>query len=205
MRRTDSTLPGMMRAAFVALLFVGTGCSALRSSFVRGDWEQTDQRQLKRLAIVVSPLPENRIAVAQALGRIARRYVNQKRDFLAKFEVAHPSRPPLSELCAAADHIDGVLFLTPNFTREGAGFEVEMNGSLVRCTDGREAWSASAASSFASEDSGLKEVTHVYEQEFGDEVVPFIAPGLNILRPLLDTLPQPALEDADVEEKLTLD
>ena len=33
----------------------------------------------------------------------------------------------------------------------------------------------------------------------------YVPPALNVLRPLLDTLPQPVLTEADVEEKLTLD
>ena len=51
----------------------------------------------------------------------------------------------------------------------------------------------------------LVEVTQVYVQELGPEVERYVPPALNALRPLLDTLPQPVLTDADVDEKLTLD
>jgi probable lipoprotein (TIGR04455 family) len=80
-----------------------------------------------------------------------------------------------------------------------------VKGKLARCGDGREAWTGEAAGSFPSKDPGLVEVTNVYVQEFGKDVEPLVPPALNVLRPLLDSLPQPVLSEADVDEKLTLD
>ena len=192
-------------ALFGTVALLSSSCALVKGTAVRDDWASTDAPRVKRLAIVVYPTPQNLTAAGEAVARIARRYVNQKRDFLAKREVTEPDAPALSVVCAGDDAIEGVLFLRPTFTPKGSGFEVEVHGALARCSDGREAWSGLAAGSFPSHDAGLKEVTQVYVQEFGAPVEPYIAPALNILRPLLDTLPQPTLNETDVEEKLTLD
>ena len=41
--------------------------------------------------------------------------------------------------------------------------------------------------------------------EYGAQVERYVAPAMNLLRPMLDTLPQPQLTEADQEEKMTLD
>lgn len=194
-----------MKRVLIPLVLFASSCSVVKSAHVRDDWSQGDNAVVKRLAIVVSPLPDGKEKVGEAWGRIARRYVNQKRDFLVKKElVAHPS-PGLAEVCGGEDNIEGVLWLKPALTTKGSGFEVEVLGALSRCSDGREAWNGTAAGSFDSKDPLLVEVTNIYVQEFGDEVGPYVPPALNVLRPLLDTLPQPVLTEADQDEKITLD
>ena len=90
-------------------------------------------------------------------------------------------------------------------SKRGEGYEAELHGALVRCSDGREAWSVNAAGSFKSRDGRLTEATQVYVREIGPEVEPYVAPAMNLLRPALDTLPQPVLTEDDVNEKLSLD
>ena len=117
-----------------------------------------------------------------------------------------PAEPPkLAALCGGDDAIEGVLLLKPRLEAVGSGFEAEVTAALARCGDGREAWTARAAGSFRSTDPGLTSVTEVYVQELGPDAARYVPPALNLLRPLLDTLPQPVLTEADVDEKLTLD
>lgn len=195
----------MKLARLAPVFLLATGCSIVKASFIRDDWAQADQKAVKRLAVVVQPLPDGNAKAGEAFARIARRYVNQKRDFLVKKELSVATAPQLTEVCGGDDAIEGVLFLKPDLKKQGEGFEISLEGSLARCPDGREAWKGSAAGSFPSKDPGLVEVTNVYTQEFGPEVGPYVPPAMNVLRPLLDTLPQPVLTEADVDEKLTLD
>ena len=194
-----------MKRTSVVLLAVLSSCSIVKAARVRDDWAQGDQRAVKRLAVVVQPLPEGSQKAGEVFARVARRYVNQKRDFLVKKEVVLAEAPKLSVLCGGEDAIEGVLFLKPTLRAEGTGFEAELDGSLARCTDGREAWAGKAAGSFPAKDPGLVEVTHVYVQELGPDAERYVPPALNLLRPLLDTLPQPILTEVDLDEKLTLD
>lgn len=189
----------------VFLLLALSSCSIVKAARIRDDWAQVDRQAVRRLAVVVQPLPDGNQKAGEAFARIARRYVNQKRDFLVKKEVVQAEAPKLADLCGGEDAIEGVLFLKPGFKPRAGGFEAELSGALARCSDGREAWTGQAAGSFLSKDPGLVEVTTIYVQEFGAEVERYVPPALNLLRPLLDTLPQPILTEADVDEKLTLD
>ncbi len=189
----------------IPLLVLASSCSIVKSAQVRDDWKQGDANSVKRLAVVVQPLPDSQAKAGEAWARIARRYVNQKRDFLVKKELAQVEAVQLADVCGGEDAIEGVLFLKPTVKAQGEGFEIEVAGALARCSDGREAWSGTAAGSFPAKDPLLVEVTNIYAQEFGEEVSRYVPPALNVLRPLLDTLPQPVLTDSDVDEKLTLD
>lgn len=194
-----------MKRLLLLTLAAFSACSIVKSATVRDDWAAADQKAVKRLAIVVQPLPDSNQKAGEAFARIARRYVNQKRDFLVKKEVTQAEAPTLETLCGGEDAIEGVLFLKPVLKPIGDGFEAELSGSLARCGDGREAWAGRAAGRFPSKDSNLVEVTQVYVKELGAEVERYVPPALNLLRPLLDTLPQPILTEADLDEKLTLD
>lgn len=194
-----------MKRLTLVLLFGLSSCSIVKAARIRDDWAQADQRAVKRLVVVVQPLPEGSQKAGEAFARIARRYVNQKRDFLVKQEVVQAEPPKLAELCGGDEAIEGVLFLKPRLEAVGSGFEAELSGALARCGDGREAWTGLAAGSFPSKDPRLVEVTSIYVQELGPEVERYVPPALNLLRPLLDTLPQPILTEADLDEKITLD
>ncbi|MBL8920512.1 MAG: MXAN_6521/LA_1396 family lipoprotein [Myxococcaceae bacterium] len=195
----------MTRAlAPVVVLALLSGCSIVRRSTVRDDWAATDRSKVKRLVVLVQPLPDGQEKAGELFARIARRYVNMKRDFLVKQEKFAAAAPDLSSLCGGEDAIEGVLLLSPALTRKGDGFEIEVKGSLKRCGDGREAWTAEAGGSFPTKDSLLVEVTKTYVGELGPEVEPYVAPAMNVLRPVLDTLPQPQLTEQDQDEKIGL-
>lgn len=194
----------MTRTLPVMFLVFMTGCSIVRRYTVVDDWATVDRAKVKRLAVLVQPLPDGNEKAGELFARIARRYVNMKRDFLVKQEKFAATLPELQSLCGGEDAIEGVLLLTPTLTKKGAGFEIEVKGSLKRCGDGRESWAAEAGGSFPSKDELLVEVTKSYVSELGAEVEPYVAPAMNVLRPVLDTLPQPQLNDADQDEKIGL-
>lgn len=195
----------MKRSLVSVLVVVVSGCAVVKSSMVRPDWATDDAGKVKRLALVVQPLPAGQQKAGEVFARIARRYVNMKRDFLVKQEVVSAEPVKLEALCGGDDAIEGVLVLHVDAKKVGEGYESELTAGLLRCTDLREAWSAKAGGSFPSKDEKLIEVTAVYTREFGAEAEPFVTVGMNLLRPVLDTLPNPSLTDADKEEKLSLD
>ena len=104
-----------------------------------------DAPRVKRLAVVVQSLPDGKEKAGEAWARVARRYVNQKRDFLVKKEIAQPGALDLTTVCGGEDAIEGVLLLNPTLVAKGDGFEVDVTGALQRCGDGREAWKGQAA------------------------------------------------------------
>lgn len=195
----------MNRLALVLGLVLLAGCSAVKHSRVRPDYETVDKTQVKRLVVVTQPLPDGKKEVGELWSLIARRYVNQNRDFIARANVAldgSPEDTSFKGLCV--DNLEGVLWLSPDVKRTGKGVEASVKAQLLRCRDGQEIWAAEAAGSWPSEDERYKEINVQYTSELGPEVTPYVAPSFRLLSATLDTLPRPQLSDADVEEKIEL-
>ena len=151
-------------AAFVLLAAVAGGCAVVRSSWVRPDYDRFDKRETLRLVVVTAPLPAGSAQVGALWSLLARRYTNQKRDFIAKRHLAAESLP--EDLCD--DEVEGVLHLVPKVRRAGGGVEASVKATLTRCRDGELVWKAEAAGSWPSEDPVLKQVTEDYVRELGE-------------------------------------
>ena len=177
------------------------GCSVVKHTRTRDDWASVDANRVKRLVIATSPLPDGNEKVGQLWSRIAKRYTNQKRDFLAKEEVATGTLEPKS-LCK--EGIEGVLWLQPNVSHKGSGLEAAVKAQLLRCVDGETVWETDAAGSWDSVDPVLQSTTQEYASEFGAEVEPYVAPTFHLLKATLDTLPNPVLTEADKDERIEL-
>lgn len=174
------------------------GCATVKMSRVEPDWAANDQARVKRLAVVTAQAPGVPDPVQALWSLLARRYVNQKRDFLAKVNAT--AATPQAQ-CAG---VEGVLWLVPDVKRAGNGVEASVDARLLRCSDGGTIWQAQAAGSWASRDDVLKETTAQYVTELGAAVEPFVAPSFRLLKAALDTLPNPKLNDEDVNEKIEL-
>jgi probable lipoprotein (TIGR04455 family) len=190
-----------VRASIFLLLL--TSCSVVKMSRLADGWETAEKSRLKRIAVVVQPLPDGNEKVGAMFARVARRYVHMKRNFLVKADSARAA--DTSPIADCAEGLDGILWLKPSVKAVGTGIEADVLGRLLACPDGREVWAAEAGGSFHAYDEGLKEVAANYGQENGTEVERYVPAAMNVLRPMLDTLPQPELTEADVEEKMTLD
>jgi probable lipoprotein (TIGR04455 family) len=189
-----------------ALLFILllAACSVVKMARLEDNWQTTDRLTLKRVAVVVQPLPGGDQKVGEMFARLARRYVHQKKEFLMVSDVARAAPPP-DKAADCVEHVDGVLWLMPETKPSGDGFELDVKAKLLRCSDWQEVWASEGGGSFVSKDEGLKEVAAAYGREFGDGVEPYVAPTMRLLRPMLDTLPNPQLTSADQDEKMTLD
>ncbi len=195
----------MNRLALVLGLVLLAGCATVKTSRVRPDYEAVDKTQVKRLAVVTQPLPDGKQEVGELWSLIARRYVNQNRDFIAKANLAISGNPEdTSHKGLCVEGIEGILWLSPDVKRSANGVEAAVKAQLLRCRDGQEVWGAEAAGSWPSEDERYKELTVQYTSELGSEVAPYVGPTFRLLSATLDTLPRPQLNDVDVEEKIEL-
>ncbi len=211
----------------VALTSLGllAGCGGgLSRSYLRPDYDTADRATVRRLFVRVSceKLPEPKEKQGELWSVLARRFANQKRNFIARPEVEgistfcdegfakNPGLPADRKLwpepyCAAG--LEGVLFLTPSaekFPGSPIRARTALTASLRRCSDGAETWSAEGDGTFRGGDHELKELLSQGISEFGPEVAPYFAPAFRQLRALLDTLPQPTLDEAAEVEKIEL-
>jgi probable lipoprotein (TIGR04455 family) len=195
----------MNRLVLVLGLALLSGCATVKRSHIRPDYETVDKTQVKRLVVVTQPLPDGMPEVGELWSLIARRYVNQHREFIARSNISldgNPEDTSFKGLCV--DNLEGVLWLSPDVKRTGKGVEAAVKAQLLRCRDGQEVWSAEAAGSWPSEDERYKELTAQYTSEIGPKVAPYVGPTFRLLSATLDTLPSPKLSDAEVEEKIEL-
>lgn len=182
-----------------------TGCSAVKHTQVHPDYEQVDKQRVKRLVVVTAPLPDDNQALGDLWSLIARQYVNQNRDFLVKEHTTRAEATDTDALKAlCVEGIEGVLRLDPQVKRTGEGADVAVRARLMRCADGEDVWSAEAAGGWDSNDEKFRERTAQYVQQFGAEVEPYVVPSYKLLQATLDTLPNPQLNDQDIDEKIEL-
>lgn len=187
---------------------------------VRPDWQSEHASKVKRLTVVIQPPPNEEQRAGEAWSRIVRRYVNMKRNFLVRAERVQTVPAELAAVCV--EGTEAMLWLKPTvrakelnewtpspegpirWIRRG-GFEAEVEGRLLRCGDGLELWTGRAGGTFPAQDDKLVEVTSMYGREFGPQVEAYIPLAMNLLRPLLDTLPQPVLTKEEEDEKVMVD
>jgi probable lipoprotein (TIGR04455 family) len=191
------------RSLSLVLLVFLSGCSVVKMSRVRDDWPASHATHVKRLTVVVQPLPDGKPKVGEVWTRIARRYVNMKRNFLVRAELSQQGPVDLSAVCT--EGTEAMLWLKPTVSAKGEGFEANVEGKLLRCGDALELWAGEAGGSFKAKDDKLVEVTANYASEYGPEVERYIPLAMNVLRPLLDTLPNPVLTKEEEEEKVLVD
>ena len=191
--------------ALAALALTSMGCPAvLRSTRLRPDYEQVDRYKTKRLAIVTTPAPAGNAKAAELWSRIARDYVNLKRQFIVKAQLGAQDTggAAYEPKSACGEGLEGVLWLQPKMTARGQGFEAEVTARLIRCTDGEAVWTAEGGGSWPSQDAGLQETVKIYTDELGAEVEAFVVPTYRLLHAILDAMPDPVLDEQDKDEKI---
>src|SRR4051812_45060218 len=103
----DSSMPKTYSAEPVrALVFVLlAGCSVVKMSRVEDSWQTTDRLTLKRVAVVVQPLPGGDERVGAMFAPLARRYVHQKKEFLLVSDAARAA-PAADKAADCVEHVD---------------------------------------------------------------------------------------------------
>ena len=188
-----------------AVLMLGA-CATVKSSRVAPDYSTVDKDHVKRLLVVTAPLPEGQEKLGQLWSLLARRYVNQKRDFLVKADKSQalPLGTAFDAKSLCGEGLEGVLWLSPKVSHGSLDVDASVDAKLIRCLDGGEVWSARAGGSWPSRDSTLQEMTGDYVAKLGPEVKRYVSPSFHLLKETLDTLPNPHLSDEDQNETIEL-
>ena len=206
----------MNRLLLVLSLAALTGCgSVVRATSLRPDYDQTDKTQTTRLVLIVQPHPGGNAKVAELWARMARRYVHLKRQYIIKAHTTSeqpPSAFVAQGVCTSAaenlgegEKVEGVLWIEPTVLKgddEGLAFDAGAKLRLLRCADGAEVWSAEGQGHWSAGSQRTLRQSWDYAAELGSEVGPYVAPTWELLRPLLDTLPDVVLDEAGQEEKV---
>ena len=187
------------RLCWIALLGL-VACGPSVHSQVRSDYEQIDRTQVRRIEVVVAPLPTGDALQGQLWSLLARRYINQHRYFIVKKHSA-VAEFTLAQHCNGQE---GALHLAVVPAPAGAEVAVEVQGELLRCRDGEIVWSGTVKGKWRSDEANVAELRGHYVAELGAGVEPMVAPAFYALRALLETLPRPNLDEAAEMEKIEL-
>src|SRR5207248_2353838 len=91
----------MKKALLAALSLSLCACSVVKMHRVRDDYLAIDASQTRRLALVVSPLPDGSQKAGELFATLARKYIHQKRDyFYVKKSLAQSSPIDAAQVCA---------------------------------------------------------------------------------------------------------
>lgn len=197
------THAGLLVATLWAVLLGGSGC-AVRSVYVKPDFQQVDRQNLKRITVAVTPLPGAPAQASALLARMARRFVHQHKDFLAAEDQVIPSASAWKALCDGELH--GVLRLQVHrLDRDDGALQVDMTADLLRCDSSVLVWKVEIDDENDSRDDNLKELASVYRREFGQVADTYAAPFFILVQAAFASLPSPQLTDEETMEKIEME
>jgi probable lipoprotein (TIGR04455 family) len=197
----------MNRSIFLvlALALAATGCGPKVQTWLRDDYATVDSKVVKRLTVVVASTPNGDAKQAEMWALLARRYVNQHRNFLVKMQTSAPDWTVESACNPPANGpIEGALLLTPAVQKQEADVQIDLPAKLVRCRDREPVWTGEVHGKWASADETVAALKEHYVKELGAGIEAWVAPAFLALKALVATMPQPTLSDDEQMEKIEL-
>jgi probable lipoprotein (TIGR04455 family) len=195
---------GSSRAAYACaagVLASLVGCSSVVDTRLRDDYGAVDRQRTLRLAVIAAPLPAGLQDLGDVWSMMARKYVNQHRDFIVVQDRAEAVVP--ADACG--ERIEGVLLLACRAERRGERVDTAVTARLVRCSDRAEVWQTRAAGTWSTTDDDLVEARRYWVSQSAPVVEPYVVATYRLLTDVLATLPHPTMPDESyVREKIDL-
>jgi len=190
-------------ASLITASLFASGC-AVRSVYVKPDFERTDKLEVKRLAVGATPIPGQPEKAAELLARMALRHINMHKDYLATEEAVLASPALWRKLCSGEIH--GVVrVMVAKLLSEDGDLTVDMTADLQRCDSSALVWKVEIDKTSEQKDEDLKELASVYRREFGEVADALAAPFFILLKLAFESLPSPVLTDEETMEKIELE
>lgn len=177
-------------------------CTPVRAVWLRTDWSTVQADRIKRIQVLVAPLPADRDDLGALWGTLTREYINEHLDFLV-----YSARwsPEISEREACAAPLDGLLRLRPQVSDRGTKVRVGLHASLYSCHEHKEVWRATGRLTARKKDPLFEATAEAYAERLGPPVRDYVAASFRLLQQVADRLPKPRLTEADIDEKIDLD
>ena len=198
-------LPTVGRALLLLGLLLAVGaCSAVRSTYLRPGYDGRDPAAIKRIAVLGwggAGAP----AVGDVLARVTADQVKLSRNYMVHRVGSASQWTAGCEVAQGSPVIDGVLLLRAlEHGVRDAEASLNVAVELYRCSDGALVWRAEGSRRSASQDDSLTDLVATYGRELGTQARLYAAPAFLLLMQLLDSLPNPSLNDAEILEKIEL-
>lgn len=201
-------MKGIKLLLILSLGAMASGC-AVRSVYVKPDFEQVDRQNLKRVLVSATPIPGQPAKAAELLASMSRRHINQHKDYLAVDYEVLKDAAKWKALCKVQEDdepVHGVVrVMVAKLLADGGDLTVDLTADLQRCDSGALVWKVEADLTNDQKDEDLKELANVYRKEFGALADSLAAPFFLVIRAAFDSLPSPVLTDEETMEKIELE
>lgn len=190
--------------ALAVLLALGcaAACSSVRATYRQAGYDARAKDAIKRVA-VVGWAPQNEADLGPVLAHVAADLIKLRKNYLVTGASAgYAGRWSM----ACADGVQGVAMVRALEVARAGGGRVQMTLALelLRCSDGALLFREEASGSRSFDDAHLRGLTQNYTALLGEDARHFAAPSFGLLQPMVAALPDPVLDDAEVEEKIEL-
>lgn len=172
------------------------------------DWDE--KYNLKRIHVYnITNLKNNN---ANLLFRnIAKSYIKNRREYLVRGTSIPSGKRVTSSMvrstCRSNKGLEGVL--VNRLTKIGQNkreVKLRADSILYRChAKGKIVWQSIVEDSYSVKDDGIKVTVDSYVSEHGEEIRSLVAPMFHLTRVLYESLPDPELNEKDIEEKIELE
>lgn len=187
----------------LAVVSGAAGC-AVRSTYVKPDFATVERNNLKRVAVVATPLSGFPPRAAELLASMSRRFINQHKDYLALSHGVIKSAAAWKQACK--DGVHGVVRVVTNRIKQDATeLDVDLVADLRRCDSGVLVWKVEIRDTNDKQDDDLSKLAAVYKQEFGAVAEQCAAPFFVVVQAAFQSLPSPKLTDEETMEKISMD
>ena len=198
-----------------------SGC-AVRSTYIKPDFPRVDRLDLKRIAVVATPLKEAPPKTAELLARMSRRFIHQHKDYLAVSDGvlqdpkawkqlctpnkdANASSPPARQPTATSGLHGVVRVMVSSIKQDAEDLTVDLVVDLRRCDTGVLVWKVEIDDTNEKKDEDLSKLAGVYKAEFGQAAEQYAAPFFIVVKTAFDSLPSPKLTEEETMEKIEMD
>jgi probable lipoprotein (TIGR04455 family) len=194
-----------MKKAFIActvisIMLVTFACTSVHRRFIVEGYKKNSGQMIKRIVIISKPPPQNR-GLAGLISAMTRDLIRTNRNYLV-FGIVSTER----EVAEACKIRDGVLKMSVDRAdAAGEHIDLEITGELRRCSDKSVVWSATARASGKSRNRSLKNLVQTYVEEHGNQAEVYAAPAFNIIKDIVEAMPNPELTEDELMEKIDLE
>lgn len=190
----------------LAAVTLSSGC-AVRSSYVKPDFDRTDRLTLKRLSVGATPLAGAPKNAAALLARMSRRFIHMRKDYIVVHDGELKDAAAWKELCDDEDNeVQGVVrVMMRHIEQDDDDLSVDMVVDLLRCDSKALVWKVELSDTNEKGDEDLSQLAKVYKREFGDAAETYAGPFFIAVQAAFDSLPSPTLTDEETMEKISMD
>ena len=191
--------PSAWAGITIACLFAG--CSHVSRQYLLRGYDVHAPSTVKRIAVEAWADEQQAPGLAKVLAEVATDYVKLRKNYLV-----HPHDARASSwdtLCV--EGLEGVLWvrlLEVETTPPDVALHV--SAELYACKTGALVWRIEGNRKQPSQNADLAQLVQNYANTAGQAAQVYAAPAFVLLQEMLSPLPDPVLDDHDIEEKIEL-